>query len=222
MTETDPTGQRVELGGSSVNNIADSLLSFGLVPGSANLVATTYTVFGNLVSSQYPEFVPRFDPASSVVDPSYLRDISNRMTGSQRTLVAQARPRFTRSAAATRQHKIVSRRQWNIQFKPNTANFTPQAKALLTQLSRDLLIAGGTVVEVHGHTDNAGDPRRSMPLSKARALAVERYLETLSPVNFPQGRVHAYAHGESQPLVPNTSPENRARNRRVEIVLRAA
>jgi len=44
----------------------------------------------------------------------------------------------------------------------------------------------------------------------------------LSPVNFPQSRIRAFAHGETQPLVPNTSAANRAKNRRVEIVLRQA
>ena len=101
-------------------------------------------------------------------------------------------------------------------------NGNPAANVSSLQLSRDLLIAGGTIVEVHGHTDNAGDPRKSMPLSEARAFAVKKYLERLSPLNFPAGRIQTFAHGESQPLVPNTTPQNRARNRRVEIVLRAA
>ncbi|RYX81270.1 hypothetical protein EON83_24795 [bacterium] len=216
--QTDSQGLTVELGGSSVNNLGDSLLSMGLVPGSANLVGTTYTVFGELVASQYPEFLSRVPSAASVVDDSYLRALAQSQSPQTRTLVAQAKPRFVSLGS----RKLVSRRQWNIQFNAGKATFTPQAKAELTQLARDLLIAGGTSVEVHGHTDNAGDPRKSMPLSEARAFAVKSFLESLSPVNFPSGRVHAYAHGETQPLVPNTSAQNRARNRRVEIVLRAA
>ena len=218
-TERDATGQMVELGGSSVNNLGDSLLAFGQVPGSSNLVATTYTVFGNLVKSQYPEFVPSIDPASSVVDGSYLAAIARTMNGQQKSLIAQAKPVFKASKAP---RKLVSRRQWNIRFNAGKATFTPEAKSQLEQLARDLLIAGGTRVEVHGHTDNTGDPKTSMPLSEARAFAVANYLRQLSPVNFPQGRIETFAHGESQPLVPNTSPANKAKNRRVEIVLRAA
>ena len=220
-SERDATGEMVELGGSSVNNLADSLLAFGQVPGSSNLVATTYTVFGNLVKSQYPEFVPSFDPASSVIDASYLQAVASKMNGSQKALIARAKPSF-KSAKSGAMRKLVSRRQWNIRFNPGKATFTPAAKAELNQLGRDLLIAGGTTVEVHGHTDNQGDPKTSMPLSEARAFAVANYLQKLSPVNFPAGRVQVFAHGESQPLVPNTSDANRARNRRVEIVLRAA
>ena len=217
-SERDATGEMVELGGSSVNNLADSLLAFGQVPGSANLVATTYTVFGNLVKSQYPEFVPSFDPANQVIDASYLQAVARKMDGSQQALIARAKPTFKGGTA----RKLVSRRQWNIRFNAGQATFTPAAKAELNQLARDLLIAGGTSVEVHGHTDNQGDPRKSLPLSEARAFAVANYLHKLSPVNFPQGRVQVFAHGESQPLVSNTSDANRARNRRVEIVLRAA
>jgi outer membrane protein OmpA-like peptidoglycan-associated protein len=195
-----------------VNDLNESLLSFGLLPGSSNLVATTYTVFGNLVVSQYPQFVPSIEPASSVIDTSYYQDLKARVANKPHP---KPTPRVMKP-----QGKPISRRQWNIQFNAGKATFTPQAKAQVDQLARDLLIAGGTVVEVHGHTDNAGDPRKSMPLSQARANAVKSYLEHLSPVNFPPGRVRAYAHGESQPLVPNTSAANRAKNRRVEIILR--
>ncbi|RYG64790.1 hypothetical protein EON80_18565 [bacterium] len=219
--ETDRVGQSVELGGSSVNNLADSLLAFGLVPGSANLVATTYTVFGNLTQQQYPEYVPNFYPASQVVDGSYLRNIERRLSApqrvQQRTLVAKARPSFN-----NRGRRVVSRRSWNIQFNAGKATFTPVATRLLDQLSSDLLIAGGTIVEVHGHTDNLGNPASSMPLSKSRALAVKNWLGRRSSYNFPSSRVRVYAHGENQPMVPNNSDRNRARNRRVEIVLRAA
>lgn len=221
-TERDKTGQMVELGGSSVNNIADSLLAFGQVPGSSNLVATTYTVFGNLVKSQYPEFVPSFDPASNVVDGSYLEAVGKKMSGSQKALIAKAKPVFKAAKQGSAPRKLISRRQWNITFNPGKATFTPQSKATLNQLARDLLIAGGTTVEVHGHTDNQGSSATSMPLSEQRAFAVASYLQKLSPVNFPQGRVQVFAHGESQPLVPNVSDANRAKNRRVEIVLRAA
>ena len=221
-TEKDATGQTVELGGSSVNNLADSLLSFGQVPGSSNLVATTYTVFGNLVKSQYPEFVPAIDPASNVVDGSYLRAVSDKMSGNTKALIAKAKPKFVAAKPNAAPRKLVSRRAWNIQFNPGKATFTPQAKAELDRLGRDLLIAGGTTVEVHGHTDNQGNPATSKPLSEARAFAVANYLQKLSPVNFPQGRVEVFSHGDSQPLVPNTSDANRAKNRRVEIVLRAS
>jgi OOP family OmpA-OmpF porin len=115
----------------------------------------------------------------------------------------------------------ISRRSWDIQFATGNAEFTPQAQATLKQLLDDLVIAGGTTVEVHGHTDNQGGVERNMQLSEDRAFAVKTWLEKQSPANFPQGRVRVFAHGPTQPVAPNRTDEGRAKNRRVEIVLGA-
>jgi outer membrane protein OmpA-like peptidoglycan-associated protein len=77
-------------------------------------------------------------------------------------------------------------------------------------------------VEVHGHTDSQGNPQTNMSLSEARAFAVKKWLEKQSPVNFPSGRVRVFAHGQSNPVAPNSSEAGRAQNRRVEIVLTAS
>jgi OOP family OmpA-OmpF porin len=215
VTETDKTGESVELGGSSVNNLADSLLAFGLVPGSSNLVAATYTDFGNLVKSQYPELVPTFPSADSIIDTSYLSDVAKQVAPTK-AVIAAVKPTYNKKKAIT---AVIGKRNWNIQFNAGKATFTPQAKQELQKLLRSLLIASGTVVEVHGHTDNQGNPATSKPLSEARAFAVKQWLESQSPVNFPEGRVRVFAHGDSNPIAPNTTPEGRARNRRVEIVI---
>ena len=74
VTQADVTGQQVALGGSSVNSLADTLVSFGLVSGAADLVGATYSVFGNLVHSQYPELMASVPPADQVIDKSYVGD----------------------------------------------------------------------------------------------------------------------------------------------------
>ncbi len=222
VVEVDKQNLSVELGGSSVNNLADSLLSFGLLPGSQNLVAATYTVFGDVVKSQYPEMVPSYPSASSVIDVSYMQDLQKRATLSP-AVIAQVKPRFQPAPSGSKPRRMISKRNWSINFNPNSANFTPQARAVVEQLSRELLVAGNTIVEVHGHTDNQGNnPGKSMTLSKARALSVKNWLENRAPVNFPQGRIQAMWHGESQPLVRAANPQAWAKNRRVEIVLRSA
>ena len=217
--EQDKTGMTVELGGSSVNNLAESLLAFGLLPGSANAVGATYTVFGDIVKAQYPNLVPSFQPADQIIDTSYLQDIAKQAAPSAK-VIDQVKRTWKRSTGGA--GRIVSRRQWNIHFDPGKATFSPDAAKLLGQLSRDLIVAGGTSVEVHGHTDNQGDPHKSKPLSEARAFAVKAWLQHHAPVNFPDERIQVFAHGEDNPLVPNTSDANRAKNRRVEIILRQA
>ena len=68
-------------------------------------------------------------------------------------------------------------------------------------------------------TDSQGNPATNMSLSEARAFAVKSWLEKQSPVNFPKGRIRIYAHGQQNPLAPNGTPQGRAQNRRVEVVL---
>jgi OOP family OmpA-OmpF porin len=70
-----------------------------------------------------------------------------------------------------------------------------------------------TEVRVEGHTDSDGDPQANMLLSKARAEAVVAWLvaKGIDPA-----RLHARGCGASDPMVPNNSPENKAKNRRTE------
>lgn len=215
VTERDAQGLMVDLGGSRVNNVADDLQLFGvteLAPGAANLFAATYTVFGKVVVAQYPELVPRFAPVEEVLDTSYLVNVARR--SGVRT--AADLPTFS-SAMPLRQE--ISRGSWNISFAPGAATFGRAAPAELDELFRQLVIAGGTAVEIHGHTDSTGEPKANQALSEERAFAVKRWLESKSPANFPEGRLRVFAHGQEQPVASNASPSGRAQNRRVEIVL---
>ena len=84
---------------------------------------------------------------------------------------------------------------------------------------KDLLVAGSTAVEIHGHTDSVGDANANMQLSEARAFAVKQWLEGQSSLSFPEGRVRVFTHGQQNPVAPNSTDEGRAKNRRVEVVI---
>jgi chemotaxis protein MotB len=77
------------------------------------------------------------------------------------------------------------------------------------------------VVRVEGHTDNVPIRTRRFPsnwdLSTARAVNVVKYFVDVCKIN-PKG-LSAVGYGDSRPTVANDSAANRARNRRVEIVL---
>jgi outer membrane protein OmpA-like peptidoglycan-associated protein len=212
VREQDKTGQMVELGGSSVNNLADNMNLFGLTPGSANLFAATYKVFGDIVVNQYPDLVPSYAPAGDILDTSYIQALAKK--GNVKTEADL--PKF---ASSDRVKQVVSRRSWQINFETGQATFTSGARGELDQLLRDLLVAGSTAVEVHGHTDSQGNPQANMNLSEERAFAVKNWLEQQSSVNFPKGRIRVFAHGQENPVAPNATTEGRAQNRRVEIVL---
>jgi len=212
VTEPDKQGLSVELGGSAVNNLADDLLLFGLTPGSQNLYAATYRVFGDIVVQQYPSLVPSYYPVQDILDTSYVQAVAAR----EAPKTAAAMPTFQ---AEQKVKSVVSRRSWNIQFATGQAAFSPGAQKDLEQLLRDLLVASATLVELHGHTDAAGNPDTNMALSEQRAFAVKTWLEQKAPVNFPAGRIRVFAHGQTNPVAPNTDEVGRSQNRRVEIVI---
>ncbi|HEY3351997.1 MAG TPA: OmpA family protein [Polyangia bacterium] len=217
QVEKDRQGLTVELGGSSVNNLADNLELFGLLPGSHNLFAATYTVFGNIVKSQYPRLLPSFYPVAEIVDTSFVQELAKKTASAP--VAAADTPTFQPNATVK---ALVSRRSWDIQFATGSAKFTPAAAAELKKLLSDLVIAGGTLVEIHGHTDSDGKPDANLKLSEERAFAVKQWLEAQSKTNFPEGRIRVHAHGQTQPVAPNATADGRAKNRRVEIVLGTA
>ena len=212
VVEKDKQGLDVELGGSAVNNLADNLETFGMVPGSSNLFAATYDVFAAVVKSQYPEMLPSWYPVTDILDTSYIKELA----ATQAPTTVADTPKFE---PAARVKQVISRKSWNIEFETGKSQFTKTADSELARLLDDLLIASGTLVEVHGHTDNQGPVPTNMTLSEERAFAVKTWLERMSPTNFPQGRVKVFAHGPTEPVESNATAGGRAKNRRVEIVM---
>ncbi len=219
VTEQDKQGLQVALGGSSVNSLADALVTFGMVQGSQNLFAATYTVFGDLVKQQYPDVLSTYPPVSEILDTSYLQAVASKAAPSARN-TAKPNPQFTKQGGGKK--TVIGRRNWNIQFNSGKAEFTPSAQQTLAALRRDLLIASGTYVEIHGHTDNVGNADANMRLSEKRGFQVQHWLEKQATLNFPANRIRVFPHGQAQPLESNETEAGRAKNRRVEIVLKAS
>jgi outer membrane protein OmpA-like peptidoglycan-associated protein len=207
----DKLGLEVELGGSSVNNLADNLQLFGLAAGSPNAFGATYTVFANVARSQYPLLLPSFPPVEKVTDLSYLRELAATAPATKADV-----PIFDKAQTVT---KVISRRAWDIQFETGSAKFTPEAQKELARLRDELVVAGGAMIEVHGHTDAQGSAEANQRLSEDRAFAVKSWLEESSKSAFPEGRIKVVAHGQTEPVAPNSTAEGRAKNRRVVIVM---
>ncbi len=86
-----------------------------------------------------------------------------------------------------------------------------QLQDVLTLLhtNRDLRL------EIQGHTDSDGSADYNLQLSQRRAESVRQYLLLFG---IEPSRLQAKGYGESMPVVPNNSEENKAKNRRVELV----
>ena len=103
-------------------------------------------------------------------------------------------------------------------FDPGRAELKPNYLKLLSIISR-LFLEKAEHIIVEGHTDNVPIHTATYPsnweLSMDRALNVLRFFvnkEGIHPTH-----ISAQGFGEYEPLVPNTSPKNRAQNRRVVI-----
>ena len=89
-------------------------------------------------------------------------------------------------------------------------------KPALEALSKQLQQYNLNKIKVVGYTDNIGDPSYNQTLSEKRASTVSQiFIET----GFKTQNIQSMGRGASQPLVENSSEENRALNRRVNIII---
>ncbi len=104
-----------------------------------------------------------------------------------------------------------------VQFNPSSGDLTPQAMEQLDSVVCKALQSDELTkskFEVGGHTDSSGSFEYNMHLSRMRAHAVKKYLAESCGVE--PDRLNVVYYGETRPLVPNISRENRRLNRRVE------
>ncbi len=108
-------------------------------------------------------------------------------------------------------------------FDPGSAVMQPKAIALLDRIAEKLRQVPYQV-RVEGHTDNTPIHTAQFPsnweLSTARATHVLQYLLTNEAI--PPQRLSAVGYGEYRPTADNATPEGRASNRRVDLVMLGA
>lgn len=104
----------------------------------------------------------------------------------------------------------------NVTFATNSSNISADFYKVLDSVALVLNEYEKTYVDVIGHTDSTGALQFNQTLSEARASSVARYLESQKVVS---QRIITRGAGPSSPIASNDTPEGRALNRRVEIVL---
>lgn len=219
VEETDAQGNLVPLGGSRVFNLADAQRYVGATDGTANSFAATYTLFGDIAKEQYPGDLPTYPPVGEVLNLSFLTDASAQAASGQTDVGKADEKDFQNTVVGNK----VGDRTWNITFETGLATFTPAAQAQLKSLLQDLLVGSGTIVEVHGYTDNVGDAGHNQALSDARAKAVEGWLKQQAPANFnKEGKIFSVGHGQNDPMADNKTADGRAKNRRVVIIMKSS
>lgn len=103
-----------------------------------------------------------------------------------------------------------------INFKRASAEIEPASFATLNKLAEVATKCPDVAINVEGHTDTDGTPERNKSLSERRAQSVADYLVKAGVVG---SRLNAIGYGETKALAPNDTPENKAKNRRIEFTV---
>ena len=118
------------------------------------------------------------------------------------------------------QRGVVITLDGSVLFVTGKAELLPIARDRLNQVAKSLKeLDDDKLVSIEGFTDSRGADDTNMKLSQDRANAVKDYL--ISQGVKPE-KVRALGRGEANPVASNETPEGRANNRRVEIVVQSS
>jgi chemotaxis protein MotB len=179
-------------GGSKEENFAKSLVSI-------------QKIFGGKGSSPELERLGRRDKEESMV--TQLRESLDKSELSQFAKIESwdKKVRLVLASAVT--------------FPPASATLSPQGRKMLALLAEQLRPLPNPIT-VEGHTDiqpvRGGRFGSNLELSMARAYAV---ITCLVENGIPASRLAGIGYGDQHPVSDNTTPEGRAKNRRIEINL---
>jgi len=104
-----------------------------------------------------------------------------------------------------------------VHFQHDSAEILPDSQGIIEELA-DLMSKRPDIknVEVQGHTDDTGAAAYNLRLSQSRAQAV---VDAISSHGIDASRMTAKGYGQEKPLVPNSTEANRAKNRRVQVMI---
>jgi len=104
----------------------------------------------------------------------------------------------------------------SVLFASNRAVLLPEARTRLDQVAEVLLTTRERNLTVEGYTDSQGSVNYNLDLSQRRADAVRSYLIERG---YQGDLIQSHGLGKGSPVADNSSPEGRANNRRVEIII---
>jgi outer membrane protein OmpA-like peptidoglycan-associated protein len=101
-------------------------------------------------------------------------------------------------------------------FAPDDSFLDPGSVGELSKLASFLRDQPVSSITIEGYTARGEDPEAEILLSRRRAEAVK---QILSASGIEEDRIHTVGNGAARPVASNDTPEGRARNRRMEIIL---
>jgi OOP family OmpA-OmpF porin len=156
-----------------------------------------------------------------------LGGVSEERVALQRRLDAQARLRaniaqvegaFTADEARVyRQSDDLVVSLTGITFPVGKSTIEPSSFGLMTKLQEAIKLFPKASLIVEGHTDSDGSDSANLILSQDRADAVKQYL--ISNMGLDAERISSIGYGETRPVASNQTPEGKARNRRIDMII---
>ena len=102
-----------------------------------------------------------------------------------------------------------------VTFASGKSDITPESAVILEKAYQTLKTYEDIIVEIRGYTDNVGRRSFNIKLSQKRADAVRNWLINKG---IDGSRIRSIGYGPDNPIVPNDTPENKRKNRRIEFV----
>lgn len=102
----------------------------------------------------------------------------------------------------------------NLEFEAGKAVIAAKSLSSIDTLAQVLMKKKEFKLYVSGHTDNVGKPVSNQKLSESRAKAIKEYLVNKG---IAAERIFTEGFGDKRPIAPNTTPEGKQKNRRVEL-----
>ena len=140
----------------------------------------------------------------------------------KRTIMVLAKENDKPVATAVEIEENVAAPQVNmrVEFDTNSSTIRRECYGLLDELGKAVTHPDlkDKVIRIIGHTDSDGTEPYNLSLSLERADSVRSYISNRFSIN--PDRLNILGYGELVPLVPNNSPYNKQKNRRVEIQAR--
>jgi len=183
----------------------------------AESLAAVFGAGSMVLDSPGPQVIPGTPPeqVQDIVEKAQLDNLKKKLEN-----YIQENGLATRVSVTTEERGIVLSFQDNVLFELGSARLTPRAREILDKVA-PILADTPNYIRVEGHTDNLPINNVRFPsnweLSAARATNVVQ--ELIREHGFAPQKLSATAYGEYRPRVPNTSPENRQLNRRVDLVI---
>ena len=104
----------------------------------------------------------------------------------------------------------------NLLFATDSTAVSATLQGDLRALAQNVQTYANSTLQIIGHTDSDGDAAYNQQLSEGRARAVGNILVS---EGVPRNRLQTFGRGEAQPVASNLTPDGKAQNRRVEIVI---